>query len=64
MSNVGYVHIKVALSHSDLSSFIKVFVLVWSGRELGGLSMFVFLCCFLSLAWYGSQSEAGVVGCL
>ena len=33
------------LSRSDLSYFIYVFVLVWSGRELGGLSMFRFLCC-------------------
>ena len=30
------------MSRSDLSSFIYVSVLVWSGRELGGLSMLVF----------------------
>jgi hypothetical protein len=47
------------VSHSfDLSMF-----LVWSGHELGGLSMFRLLCCVLRLAWYGSQSEA-VVSCL
>jgi hypothetical protein len=33
-----------------LRCFVFVFVLVWLGRELGGQSMFVFLCWFLSSA--------------
>ena len=32
-----------SMSRSDLSSFVLPFVFVWAGRELGGLSMFVFL---------------------
>ena len=56
---------KSSVSRSDLSSFIYVFVLVWSGRELGwGVYVIFFYVVFMCLAWYGSQTEAGGVRCL
>ena len=39
------------MSRSDLSSFVLSFVLVQSGRELGGLSMFV--CLWFSISVFG-----------
>jgi hypothetical protein len=45
--------------HSTETALVKVV-----NDRLMALSMFVFLCCVLRLAWYGSQSEAGVVICL
>jgi hypothetical protein len=48
------------LSRSDLSYFIYVFILVWSGHELGGLSMFPFLCYGISvfgLVWFSIRGS-------
>ena len=46
------------LSRPDLRAFY-VSVLVWSGCDLGGHSMFFFLCFCISLFWPGMDLNQG-----
>ena len=46
------------MSRSDLSAFVFSFVLVWSGREMGGLSMVVwFSISVFGLVWFSIRGS-------